>query len=126
VISEAALAAICSALLSTGVWQGLSALLKRKPEERHMDAETESLRIQTADRLIVQLDLRWEKSEQRNRELVGELAQRDAKVAELEGLVRQMRAAIGHLEEQLALAERQLASLRDDQARHHQEESPHA
>lgn len=104
--------AVIAGLLSAGAWQFLAGLLRRKPELDRLDAETESLRLTTADRLIDRLDRRLQAVEARNQQLVDELGQRDQTIVELEERLHAMRQSVTDLQRQLTVAETQLAALR--------------
>jgi len=99
------LAALVAGLLSAGLWQFIAGLLRRKPELEKLDAETESLRLATADRLIVQLDLNVERGQARERELEVELRRRGARITELEGLLRDCADTTSAVKAQLAALE---------------------
>ena len=118
------IAALVAGLLSAGLWQFIAGLIRRKPELEKLDAETESLRLQTADRLIVQLDLNVERGQARERALEDEITRRGQRIAELEALLRQcadataaIRAQMIGLEAALTRANLELSQMRKDLAR---------
>ena len=114
------LVTLAVAMLGGGLLQLVTGLLRHRPELAKLDAETESLRLATADRLIVQLDAKLERAEQRERTLRAELDTREVKIAELEDRLHATARVCAELQHQLervqadlAQAERELAALRD-------------
>jgi len=114
------LVTLAVAMLGGGLLQLVTGLLRHRPELAKLDAETESLRLATADRLIVQLDAKLERAEQRERQLRAELDAREVKIAELEDRLHATARVCAELQHQLervqadlAQAERELAALRD-------------
>jgi hypothetical protein len=117
------IAALIAGLLSAGLWQFVSGLMRRKPELEKLDAETESLRLATADRLIIQLDQNVDRGQVRERALEEEISRRGARITELEGLLRacsdttaSIRAQVLGLEAQLSRVAGELAAMRAETA----------
>jgi uncharacterized protein YhaN len=117
---------IIVALIASGIWPFLTAVLKRKPEVRQADAQTTSITVQGAETTVTVLMKTLEHTEARaerleaklaDREaaLEAKLAEREAKIDELEKRLEHMSAKLHAVQDELNDALAELAALRNGQ-----------
>lgn len=102
---------IIVALVSGGLTPFLTALLRRKPDVRQIDARTTSITIQGAEATVALLMKGLERSEHRERLLEEKLADRERKIEGLERRLDQMQATMDSLQDELNHAKRQLQDM---------------
>jgi predicted nucleic acid-binding Zn-ribbon protein len=108
------------ALVSSGVWPFLQALLKRRSDVRQSDAQTTTITVQGAEVTVSMAMKLLERAEARERTLEERLATREAKITELEAhrddltdRLRTTRADLREMQVELEVARRQLAVLHE-------------
>jgi chromosome segregation ATPase len=101
------------ALISSGLWPFLSAMLKRRPEIHRLDAETTSITVQGAETTVTVLMRSLERAENREAALEVKLAAREAKIEELESRLDHLSLTLRSVTAELEDARRQLATIRE-------------
>lgn len=101
------------ALISSGVWPFLQALVRRRPEAHKLDAEAISISVQGAEASVTILMRSLERAEERERVLEEKLAERERRIEALQDRLDHLSDQLHGVTVELEDARRQLAMIRD-------------